>query len=98
MTREQLLSLLKDSILGLKKIKPKRNPDGSLKRDEKNEVIFENPEAYRAWKLQTDRVKKEIEGLNSCDQVWLEKEYTKFHKEVIEPEVELLRKKINIPT
>lgn len=98
-TKEQLFSLLQDSILSLKKLHPRRNPNRTLMRDDKGEVMYENPEFYNAWKIQMERVTKEINNLNSCDQLWLSENYSIWHKEVLskDPEVESLRAKIKLP-
>lgn len=67
MTKEQVLALLKDSISTL---------EGKTWKE-----FIDNKERFNAWKLQSDRVTKEISTLNSCDSDWIGDEIDKWKQE-----------------
>ena len=81
MTKEQILSLMKDSILSLK-------TKGDKLISVKGELI--------AFKNQTEIVKNALLALNSCDATWLNDEYLKWRRETLsEIDAEIRERLIN---
>lgn len=66
MTKEQILSLIKDSIMSLRT---------------KGDKLISVKEELIAFKNQSERIKKELLALNSCDANWLNDEYLKWRRE-----------------
>lgn len=73
MTKEQVLSLLKDSVTMLKT---------------KGEEMKTNEPMFNAWKQQTEKVNKACEEMNSCDADWMNAEYGKWFKATFKDYIE----------
>lgn len=76
MKKEQILDLLKDTVLTLK---------------DKSKELSKNDLLYKAWKEQNKRVAEEVKKLDSCDMLWISDEYGKWFKQHILPEVDKFR-------
>ena len=46
---------------------------------------LENEQVFKLWRGKSKRVEKSVDGLDSCDMLWLSAEYKKWYKEEILP-------------
>jgi len=72
MTKEQLLFLLKDSIVMLKN---------------KGIEMKTKPEMYKAWKQQWDRITNDLHKLTLEDHRWVSEEYSKWFQETFKEDL-----------
>ena len=80
MTKEQILALLKDSILTLR---------------DKGRTFHENEPLLKAWTKQNEMIEEAVKGLNSCDMLFINDEYSKWMKDTFGDYINKL-KELNI--
>ena len=85
MTKEQLLTLFKDSVSNLRKAtKFKLDAQGKPILDAQGRTTPDNLDLFLVWKNQCERITKEVELLNSEDREWIDAEYSIWFKENID--------------
>ena len=70
MNKEQTLDILKHLVLQL--------------RDNSKEIQA-NPNLTKDWVAKSKMVQDQLKSMNSCDALWFNEEYGKWHKKEIEP-------------
>ena len=76
MTKEQILALLKDSVITLR---------------DKGRTFHDNEALRNAWMNQNTKISEAVKELNSCDMLWVNDEYAKWMQENFSDYIEKLK-------
>ncbi len=72
MNKEEVLTLLKTQVLDLR---------------DRSAEIQKDPRLMDDWVVKTQYLGNAVKGLNSCDAVWLNDEYSKWFKKEVQPHI-----------